>query len=76
MAATRRKKGIAAVLLRGNFFREGCLKGQSLRIYDSEGNARTSIASLPSESHWMFATHMRERKKYRTMRAGFIELGL
>ncbi len=33
MAATRRKKAIIAVLLRGSFFGEGCLGGQSLRIY-------------------------------------------
>jgi len=32
IAATRRKKAIIAVLLRGSFFGEGCLGGQSLRM--------------------------------------------
>jgi len=32
VASTRRKKAIIAVLLRGSFFGEGCLGGQSQRI--------------------------------------------
>jgi len=33
MVATRRKKAIIAILPRGSFFGEGCLGGQSLRMY-------------------------------------------
>jgi CRP/FNR family transcriptional regulator, cyclic AMP receptor protein len=36
MVATRRKKAIIAVLLRGSFFGEGCLGGQSLRMYTAK----------------------------------------
>jgi len=33
VAASRRKKAIIAVLVRGSFFGEGCLAGQPLRMY-------------------------------------------
>jgi CRP-like cAMP-binding protein len=42
VAATRRKKAIIAVLLRGSFFGEGCLGGQSLRIYTARSIGQSS----------------------------------
>ena len=50
MAATRRKKAIIAVLLRGSFFGEGCLGGQSLRIYTARSIGPSSITRLEKES--------------------------
>ena len=50
MAATRRKKAIVAVLLRGSFFGEGCLGGQSLRIYTARSIGPSSITRLRKES--------------------------
>jgi len=43
MAATRRKKAIIAVLLRGSFFGEGCLGGQSLRMYTARSIGPSNI---------------------------------
>ena len=43
VAATRRKKAIVAVLLRGSFFGEGCLGGQSLRIYTARSIGPSSV---------------------------------
>jgi CRP/FNR family cyclic AMP-dependent transcriptional regulator len=50
VAATRRKKAIIAVLLRGSFFGEGCLGGQSLRIYTARSIGPSSITRLRKES--------------------------
>jgi CRP/FNR family cyclic AMP-dependent transcriptional regulator len=50
VAATRRKKAIVAVLLRGSFFGEGCLGGQSLRIYTARSIGPSSITRLRKES--------------------------
>jgi CRP/FNR family transcriptional regulator, cyclic AMP receptor protein len=49
-AATRRKKAIIAVLLRGNFFGEGCLGGQSLRMYTARSIGPSNITRLEKES--------------------------
>ena len=50
VAATRHKKAIIAVLLRGSFFGEGCLGGQSLRIYTARSIGPSSITRLRKES--------------------------
>jgi CRP/FNR family transcriptional regulator, cyclic AMP receptor protein len=50
MAATRRKKAIIAVLLRGSFFGEGCLGGQSLRMYTARSIGPATITRLQKES--------------------------
>ena len=50
VAATRRKKAIVAVLLRGSFFGEGCLGGQSLRIYTARSIGPSSITRLRKDS--------------------------
>lgn len=50
MAATRRKKAIIAVLLRGSFFGEGCLGGQSLRMYTARSIGTSKIIRLEKES--------------------------
>src|ERR1700690_3851514 len=50
VAATRRKKAIVAVLLRGSFFGEGCLGGQSLRIYTARSIGPSSVTRLRKES--------------------------
>jgi CRP/FNR family cyclic AMP-dependent transcriptional regulator len=49
MAATRRKKAIIAVLLRGSFFGEGCLGGQSLRMYTARSIGPSNITRLQKE---------------------------
>src|SRR6476660_6395361 len=50
IAATRRKKAIIAVLLRGSFFGEGCLGGQSLRAYTARSIGPSSITRLQKDS--------------------------
>jgi CRP-like cAMP-binding protein len=50
VAATRRKKAIIAVLLRGSFFGEGCLGGQSLRMCTARSIGTSSIIRLQKES--------------------------
>ena len=50
MSATRRKKAIIAVLLRGSFFGEGCLGGQSLRMYTARSIGPANITRLQKES--------------------------
>jgi CRP/FNR family cyclic AMP-dependent transcriptional regulator len=50
MAATRRKKAIIAILLRGSFFGEGCLGGQSLRMYTARSIGPSNITRLEKES--------------------------
>jgi CRP/FNR family transcriptional regulator, cyclic AMP receptor protein len=50
MVATRRKKAIIAVLLRGSFFGEGCLGGQSLRMYTAKSIGPSNITRLQKES--------------------------
>jgi CRP-like cAMP-binding protein len=50
MAATRRKKAIIAVLLRGSFFGEGCLGGQTLRMYTARSIGPANITRLQKES--------------------------
>src|ERR1700694_2104180 len=49
VAATRRKKAIIAVLLRGSFFGEGCLGGQSLRISTAKSIGQSNITRLLKE---------------------------
>src|ERR1700730_10758802 len=49
MAATRRKKAIIAVLLRGSFFGEGCLGGQSLRMYTARSIGLSDIPRLQKQ---------------------------
>ena len=50
VAATRRKKAIVAILLRGSFFGEGCLGGQSVRVYTARSIGPSSIIRLRKES--------------------------
>src|ERR1700691_2476661 len=50
MAATRRKKAIIAILLRGSFFGEGCLAGQSLRMYTARSIEQAHVIRLEKES--------------------------
>src|ERR1700730_7866062 len=50
VAATRRKKAIVAVLLRGSFFGEGCLGGQSVRVYTARSIGPSTITRLRMES--------------------------
>src|SRR3984893_14594575 len=50
VAATRRKKAIIAVLLRGSFFGEGCLGGQSLRVSTARSIGQSNITRLLKES--------------------------
>jgi CRP/FNR family transcriptional regulator, cyclic AMP receptor protein len=50
VAATRRKKAIIAVLVRGSFFGEGCLGGQSLRMSTARSIGQSNITRLLKES--------------------------
>jgi CRP/FNR family cyclic AMP-dependent transcriptional regulator len=50
VAATRRKKAVIAVLLRGSFFGEGCLGGQSLRVCTASSIGQSKITRLRKES--------------------------
>jgi CRP/FNR family cyclic AMP-dependent transcriptional regulator len=50
VAATRRKKAIIAVQLRGSFFGEGCLGGQTQRIYTARSIGQSTITRLQKES--------------------------
>jgi len=50
VAATRRKKAIVAVLLQGSFFGEGCLGGQSLRIYTARSIGQSNVSRLRKQS--------------------------
>ena len=49
-ATTRRKKAIIAVLPRGSFFGEGCLGGQSRRVYTARSIGQSSVIRLLKES--------------------------
>jgi len=48
--STRRKKAIIAFLQRGSFFGEGCLGGQSPRIYTARSIGPSTITRLQKES--------------------------
>jgi len=50
VSATRRKKAIIAVLLQGSFFGEGCLGGQSLRIYTARSIGQSNVSRLRKQS--------------------------
>jgi CRP/FNR family cyclic AMP-dependent transcriptional regulator len=50
VAATRRKKAIIAVLLRGSFFGEGCLAGQGVRMYTARSIGQSNVIRLEKES--------------------------
>jgi CRP/FNR family cyclic AMP-dependent transcriptional regulator len=50
VAATRRKKAIIAVLLRGSFFGEACLGGQSLRICTARSIGQSNVTRLQKEN--------------------------
>jgi CRP/FNR family cyclic AMP-dependent transcriptional regulator len=50
VAATRRKKAIIAVLLRGSFFGEGCLGGQTVRMYTATSIGQSNVIRLEKES--------------------------
>src|SRR4029077_16868251 len=50
VAATRRKKAIIAVLLRGSFFGEGCLAGQTRRVHTARSIGQSSITRLQKEN--------------------------
>ena len=50
VAATRRKKAIIAVLLRGSFFGEGCLGGQAVRMYTARSIGQSNVIRLDKES--------------------------
>jgi CRP/FNR family transcriptional regulator, cyclic AMP receptor protein len=48
-AITTRKKAIIAILPRGNFFGEGCLAGQSLRICTARSIGQSNVIRLQKE---------------------------
>ncbi|HVR24767.1 MAG TPA: Crp/Fnr family transcriptional regulator [Candidatus Polarisedimenticolia bacterium] len=50
VAATRRKKAIIAILLRGSFFGEGCLGGQAVRMYTARSIGQSNVIRLEKES--------------------------
>jgi CRP/FNR family transcriptional regulator, cyclic AMP receptor protein len=50
VAATRRKRAILAVLVRGSFFGEGCLGGQTQRIYTARSIGPSNITRLRKEN--------------------------
>jgi CRP/FNR family cyclic AMP-dependent transcriptional regulator len=50
VASTRRKKAIIAVLLRGSFFGEGCMGGQSLRISTARSIGQSNITRVQKDS--------------------------
>src|SRR4029077_6296173 len=50
VAASRRKKAIIAVLVRGSFFGEGCVGGQFLRMYTARSIGQSTITRLRKES--------------------------
>jgi CRP-like cAMP-binding protein len=50
VASTHSKKAIIAVLLRGSFFGEGCLGGQSLRISTARSIGPSNITRLRKDS--------------------------
>jgi len=50
VAATRRKKAIIAVLLRGSFFGEGCLGGQAVRMYTARSIGQSNVIRLEKET--------------------------
>ncbi len=50
VSATRRKKAIIAALLRGSFFGEGCLGGQTQRVYTARSIGQSNITRLQKES--------------------------
>jgi CRP/FNR family cyclic AMP-dependent transcriptional regulator len=50
VAATRRKRAIIAVLLRGSFFGEGCLGGQAVRMYTARSIGQSNVIRLEKES--------------------------
>jgi CRP/FNR family transcriptional regulator, cyclic AMP receptor protein len=50
VAATRRKKAIIAVLLRGSFFGEGCLGGQAVRMYTARSIGQSNVIRLEKQS--------------------------
>ena len=50
VAATRRKKAIIAVLLRGSFLGEGCLGGQAVRMYTARSIEQSNVIRLEKES--------------------------
>ena len=59
MAATRRKKAIIGVLLRGSFFGEGCLAGQSLRMYTARSIGDSNSTRLKKESTFACSSDLR-----------------
>src|SRR5579864_1728707 len=50
VVSARRKKAIVAFLQRGSFFGEGCLAGQSLRIYTARSIGPSNITRLRKDS--------------------------
>src|ERR1700692_509992 len=50
VVSTRRKRAIIAFLQRGSFFGEGCLGGQSLRMYTARSIGPATITRLQKES--------------------------
>src|ERR1700734_3789581 len=50
VVSARRKKAIIAFLQRGSFFGEGCLAGQSLRIYTARSIGASYITRLRKAS--------------------------
>ncbi len=50
IAVTRRKRAIIAILLRGSFFGEGCLGGQSSRMYTARSIGPSNIIRLQKQS--------------------------
>jgi CRP-like cAMP-binding protein len=63
VAATRRKKAIIAVLLRGSFFGEGCLGGQSLRISTARSIGQSNITRLLKERQFTRSSETRSLQR-------------
>jgi CRP/FNR family cyclic AMP-dependent transcriptional regulator len=67
VAATRRKKAIVAVLLRGSFFGEGCLGGQSLRIYTARSiGPESGAAEYPKRLNSLRREQSQESRQFPT----------
>jgi CRP-like cAMP-binding protein len=63
MAATRRKKAIIAVMPRGSFFGEGCLGGQSLRMYTARSIGPANITRLRRRARFAHSSATRSLRR-------------
>src|ERR1700719_1938445 len=66
---TTRKKAIIAILQRGNFFGEGCLAGQSLRICTARSIGPSNIIRLQKEG---IVRALKRDAQFATMFVGYL----